>query len=137
MSLVFSSVAEPGRLSDERVVLKVTAKIELGRYAIFQCTAAPNGLVYGGNIPHAFWMAQHVERLAAARGRLVETRRTLAGELAKPFERGDTEKWQHFIDLQTTIEAIDRAIQDERYIAEKEKPFAIIGPLVGIRPRND
>jgi hypothetical protein len=60
----------------------------------------------------------YAEPLSAARERLLEERRGLAGELAKPYERGKTEQLrERFIAVQATIDAIDRAIADERYIA--------------------
>ena len=53
---------------------------------------------------------QYVEQLAAARERIVADRRELADELAKPYERGRYEQWRRIIEVQATIDAIDRAI---------------------------
>jgi hypothetical protein len=65
----------------------------------------------------------YIERLAAARERLAADRRAIAAELAKPYDLGKTEEWRKsFVEIQTTIDAIDRAVSDERYIAEKGKP---------------
>jgi hypothetical protein len=62
---------------------------------------------------------QYVEQLAAARERIVADRRELADELAKPYERGRYEQWRRIIEVQATIDAIDRAITDERSIKDK------------------
>ena len=51
---------------------------------------------------------QYVEQLAAARERVVADRRELADELAKPYERGRYEQWSRIIEVQATIDAIDR-----------------------------
>jgi hypothetical protein len=70
----------------------------------------------------------YVERLAAARERLAADRCAIAAELAKPYDRGKTEEWRKsFVEIQTTIDAIDRAVSDERHIAEKGKPVSF-GP---------
>jgi len=62
---------------------------------------------------------EHVKQLVAARERLLADRRGLTEVLAKPYERGKTERWQErFVTVQATIEAIDRALQDERHPAE-------------------
>ena len=62
---------------------------------------------------------QYIEQLAAARERMVADRRELADELAKPYERGRYEQWRRIIEVQATIDAIDRAITDERSIKDK------------------
>ena len=49
-----------------------------------------------------------------ARERLVEDRRAFAKIIAAPFEREKTvDARARFVELQATIEAIDRAIEDE------------------------
>jgi hypothetical protein len=73
----------------------------------------------------------YVERLAAARERLVEDRRAISTELVESYQKGQAETLRaRFIQMQTTLDAIDRAIGDERYIAEKGKPLSIMGPLI-------
>jgi hypothetical protein len=63
-------------------------------------------------------MAQEdLDALHETRNRLVESRRRLAKDLAKPYERGTEERWARMISVQTTI---DRAIADE----EKSLPPA-------------
>jgi hypothetical protein len=52
-------------------------------------------------------------------------------KLAKPYERGETERMRTmFIELQSTIEAIDRAIVDEHKI--EDKPDQIAGVTIKI-----
>jgi hypothetical protein len=55
-----------------------------------------------------------VSVLQKARERLVEDRRKMAVELCKPYARNTTRPaMEKFVELQNTIEAIDRAIEDE------------------------
>jgi hypothetical protein len=71
----------------------------------------------------------YVERLAAARERMLQDRRHLAAELAKPYEGGKTEEFEladRFRAIQATVEAIDRAIEDERFIAARGKPRVML-----------
>jgi hypothetical protein len=58
--------------------------------------------------------SEHIKTLLNARERLVAERRALAGTLAKEYERGHTLE-EHFIAVQNTIDAIDRAIADEKH----------------------
>jgi len=69
---------------------------------------------------------QYVEQLAAARERVVADRRGLAAELGRPYERGRHEQWRRIIEIQDTIDAIDRALTDERSIKEKGKPATLL-----------
>jgi hypothetical protein len=73
---------------------------------------------------------QYVEQLAAARERVVADRRGLAAEVAGPYERGRHEQWRRMIEIQDTIDAIDRAITDERSIKEKGKPVSLVDLLL-------
>ena len=67
---------------------------------------------------------EHIRKLIAARAREVEQRRNVAGVLAQAYERGETERMREvFINLQNTIEAIDRAIQDEKGLSRPEGRF--------------
>jgi hypothetical protein len=60
---------------------------------------------------------EHIEKLFAARLMMVKARREVADALATSFKRGHTESMRtQFIELQSTIEAIDRAIGDENYM---------------------
>ena len=66
-------------------------------------------------------MAQEdVDALHETRKRLVQSRRSLAKDLAKPYERGTEERWERMVIVQATIDAVDRAIADE----EKSLPSA-------------
>jgi hypothetical protein len=57
---------------------------------------------------------QHAALLKKARERLVEDRRNFAKIIAAPFEREKTnDARERFIEVQTAIEAVDRAIEDE------------------------
>jgi len=61
---------------------------------------------------------EHIRKLIAARDREVEQRRNIADALAKAYERGETERMREaFINIQKTIEAIERAIQHEKMLA--------------------
>ena len=71
----------------------------------------------------------HVDQLLEARERAVADRRALAAEIAKPYERGREQLHQRFVELQAAIDAIDRAITDERFIAEKGKPMPLVTPI--------
>ena len=57
---------------------------------------------------------EHTANLQKARERLVEDRRQIAADLAKPFKRGDEQKRELFTGIQSAIDAIDQAIDDER-----------------------
>ena len=47
--------------------------------------------------------------------KLVEERRACAKKIAGPYKRGETEDaWQRIVELQTVIDAIDRALEDEQ-----------------------
>ena len=71
----------------------------------------------------------HVDQLLEARERAVADRRALAAEIAKPYERGREQLHQRFVELQAAIDAIDRAITDERCIVEKGKPMSLVAPI--------
>jgi hypothetical protein len=64
-------------------------------------------------------MNEYIEKLKAARGRMVEDRRHTVSTLAKEFSPGRTpEARRNIIEIQKVIEAIDRAIQDEANISK-------------------
>jgi HD superfamily phosphohydrolase YqeK len=73
------------------------------------------------DLKEAITMAQdneYVQKLIAARDREVVHRRDIAERLAVKYNRGDKE----------TIEAIERAVWHERYIAgQKSEPFSPFG----------
>ena len=72
---------------------------------------------------------EYVQKLIAARDREVAHRRHVAETLAEKHNRGDTENARDaFIKLQDPIEAIERAVWHERYIAgQKPEPFSPFG----------
>lgn len=62
---------------------------------------------------------QHVDTLKVARDRLVDDRRAAAKVLAGAFEPAKSlEARKMIVELQTMIEAIDRAIDDEQGAAD-------------------
>lgn len=60
--------------------------------------------------------SEHIKTLLNARERMVAGRRALADTLTKEYKRGHTEKMEErFIAVQNTIDAIDRALADEKH----------------------
>ena len=60
-------------------------------------------------------MSTHIDDLRALRSLSVQKRRQLVRELAYPDDRGSAQDARDlFLKLQTTIEAIDRALVDEQ-----------------------
>ncbi len=60
-------------------------------------------------------MDPNAEDLLNAREKLVEERRACAKVIAGPYRRGETEQArQRIVELQTVIDAIDRALEDEQ-----------------------
>jgi hypothetical protein len=72
---------------------------------------------------------EYVQKLIAARDREVTHRRDIVEALAEKQNRADTENMREaFIKIQDVIEAIERAILHERYIASpKSEPFSPFG----------
>jgi hypothetical protein len=64
-----------------------------------------------------------IKNLTAARDREVAHRREVAGALAEKYDRAHTEIT--FISIQSTIDAIDRAIADENRIASRQLEPAV------------
>ena len=65
---------------------------------------------------------EHIRKLIEARDHQVEQRRELADALAQPYERGETEGVrQAFIIIQSTIEAIERAIEHEEQMETEQE----------------
>lgn len=60
---------------------------------------------------------EHLGKLYVARGVAVAGRREVASDLAEGYREGHTEQMRKlFIDIQNTVEAIDRAIEDEQHL---------------------
>jgi hypothetical protein len=63
---------------------------------------------------------EHIEALEELRRLTVERRRQVVSDLAAPRERGGAQDLREMlIRLQTTLDAIDRALEDERALAER------------------
>jgi hypothetical protein len=57
---------------------------------------------------------EHIGNLKKARAQLIEQRRAFVQVLAGPYDRGKTEQAREkFMEIQATIDAMDRAIEDE------------------------
>ena len=64
----------------------------------------------------------HIRKLIEASDCQVQQRRNLADALAQPYERGETEGVrQAFIIIQSTIEAIERAIEHEEQMETEQE----------------
>ena len=73
---------------------------------------------------------EHIQKLVAARDRMISDRRALAEALASEYKGGDTERMRDsFIVAQKTIEAIDRAIARETLVA-RERPGSTVPPIL-------
>ena len=72
---------------------------------------------------------EYVQKLIAARDREVAHRRDIVMHLVGKYNRGDMENMREdFIKIQDVIEAIERAVWHERYIADpKSEPFSPFG----------
>ena len=65
-------------------------------------------------------MSERLETLEKARARMIEDRDTHAKVLAAPFDRDKAERARNkFIEMQTLIDALDRAISAEEASASK------------------
>ena len=79
--------------------------------------------------------SEHLKKLTAARDRVVAERRQVADVLALEYKSGHTgETRERFISIQSTIEAIDRAMADERHIASGDHSGAAGGAFIGSAP---
>jgi DNA-binding SARP family transcriptional activator len=60
----------------------------------------------------------YVETVKEARNRLVADRRSVLKQLAKPYERGATERAREaLVAIQAAVESLDRALVDEEALA--------------------
>jgi hypothetical protein len=62
----------------------------------------------------------HIGKLIEARAQIVNARREVAVALAEPSRRDRGELYEDFVRMQGVIEAIARAIEDERQIEQKQ-----------------
>ena len=66
-------------------------------------------------------MKEHLAALITARERMIEDRHTFAKTLAGPPDRDRSERARaKFLELQTLIEAIERAIETERRFSQTD-----------------
>ena len=64
---------------------------------------------------------EHLAKLTAARSRLVTERRDVASALTEKYKRSHTDDMRALlVQVQATIEAIDRAIADEKNMANDD-----------------
>jgi hypothetical protein len=61
---------------------------------------------------------EHIEAIEELRRLTVEQRRQVVRDLAAPREKGERRTCEMLIRLQTTLDAIDRALEDEPTLAE-------------------
>jgi hypothetical protein len=65
-------------------------------------------------------MSERLETLKKARARMIEERDVHAKVLAAPFDRDKAERARNkFIEIQTLVDALDRAISGEEVILPK------------------
>jgi hypothetical protein len=55
MNLTLVGIENVGDLERERVVLRATAEVDIGRYAIFRCNLTSDKGVAAGHVPSAYW----------------------------------------------------------------------------------
>ena len=78
--------------------------------------------------------SEHLKKLTDARDRVVAERSQISDALAQEYKHGHSvEMRERFISIQSTIEAIDRAIADERRIASGDNSGAAGGAFIGTR----
>ncbi len=57
MTIEITSVAAPGKISEERLVMKATSNDNMTNYIVLQGRSAGNDDVYSGDIDRAYWFA--------------------------------------------------------------------------------
>ena len=73
----------------------------------------------------------HLKQLYAAREKEIARRREIASALAVKYKKGHTESTgKLFTDIENTIEAIERAIEHEKFMASKETPGKYTNPTM-------
>jgi hypothetical protein len=71
---------------------------------------------------------EHLAKLVAARSRMVIERREVASALTEKYKRSHTDNMRELlVQIQSTIEAIDRAIADEKNMASAHAPPTVVG----------
>jgi hypothetical protein len=78
-------------------------------------------------------MSGRLETLKKARGRMIEDWNTHAKVLAAPFDRDKAERARiKFTEIQTLIDALDRAISREEAISPKNRAGGCSGAGIGL-----
>ena len=71
---------------------------------------------------------EHLAMLVAARSRMVTERREVASALTEKYKRAHTDDMRELlVQIQATIDAIDRAIADEKNMASAHAPPTVVG----------
>ena len=72
---------------------------------------------------------EHLAKLVAARSRMVTERREVASALTEKYKRSHTDNMRELlVQIQATMEAIDRAIADEKNMANDTTAGAVCNP---------
>jgi hypothetical protein len=73
----------------------------------------------------------HLKQLFAAREKEIGRRREIASALAAKYKKGYTENMgKLFTEIENTIEAIERAIEHEKFMASNETPGKYTNPTM-------
>ena len=71
---------------------------------------------------------EHLAMLVAARSRMITERREVVIALTEKYKRAHTDDMRELlVQIQATIDAIDRAIADEKNIASAHAPATVVG----------
>jgi hypothetical protein len=71
---------------------------------------------------------EHLAMLVAARSRMITERREVVSALPEKYKRAHTDDMRELlVQIQATIDAIDRAIADEKNIASAHAPPTVVG----------
>ena len=76
---------------------------------------------------------QHIRKLIEARAQIVNARREVAVALAEPSRRDRGELYEDFVRMQGAIEAIDRAIEDERQMEQRQSDALPAGDSIRLQ----
>jgi hypothetical protein len=77
--------------------------------------------------------SQHIGKLIEARAQIVKARRQVTVALAEPSRRDRGELYEDFVRMQSVIEAIDRAVEDERKIGQKQSEALPAGDRIQLQ----
>jgi hypothetical protein len=77
--------------------------------------------------------SQHIRKLIEARTQIVNARREVAVALAEPSKRDRGELYEDFVRMQSVVEAIERAVEDERKIEQKQSEALRAGDRIQLQ----